>query len=59
MQKLRGREAIGRVSGVSLYNFEPEVRNKMNLPPRVVVKTIKVATVKNLFSFIIFPFAQI
>ncbi len=35
MQKVRGKEAIGKVSAVSPLNFSDEIRADMELPPRV------------------------
>ncbi len=35
--RLRGREAINRITGVSPVVFDPEIRSQMALPPRVVL----------------------
>lgn len=38
--RLRGQEAINRITGVSPFNFDPELRAQMDLPPRVVINDI-------------------
>jgi len=40
MQRLRGKEAIGHISDVSLLNFSDELRAEMNLPKRVVLSDL-------------------
>ena len=35
MERLRGKEAIGKVSAVSPLNFSDDLRKGMNLPKRV------------------------
>ncbi len=40
MKKLRGREAVGHISGVSPLNFDQEVRAGMSLPKRVVINDL-------------------
>lgn len=40
MAKLRGRQAIGKVSGVSQHNFSPEIRADMTLPKKVTVSDL-------------------
>ncbi len=37
MDRLRGKEAIGHISDVSLLNFSEEIRADMDLPKRVVL----------------------
>jgi isopropylmalate/homocitrate/citramalate synthase len=40
MAQLRGQAAIGKLTGVTPANFAPDLRARMNLPPRVVLNDI-------------------
>jgi isopropylmalate/homocitrate/citramalate synthase len=52
---VRGKDAIGRLTGVSEHNFAEEIRRDMDLPPRVIINDLTLREGRQLDGLVATP----